>query len=373
MGIRGATVETVECELLPPGAAQKVGDQRWRCDDGELRFALRVPAGRFPQGWVLVRARVRRRGGDCSCTLFIDSGNADDEHRAVAIPVPRSGKIAELVRLPDDVRGLVWQLTGASGEVSVGQLTLTAVGVLERTRCMLKRVVPLLVRLPAELRRRRGLTVWRVLSDLAEAYRIAGQIGGGLPSLTYAQWIERFDSLSEGDRGAIRGSIERFGSYPRFHVVVPAVGADRRPVDATLRSLDFQLYRGFHRDGAGRGWVCRWRLRSGCRLEGTGDRLAGDPCGPHPCRTRRNGGRTGGTLAVSVCGRCAGRNPAGGACALLDRLGVGRSSGSGADLCRRRYGGRGGAAQYAPVQARLVTRTPALHGLHRPGGRGSRR
>ena len=62
------------------------------------------------------------------------------------------------------------------------------------------------------------------------------------PVAPYAEWIARFDTLSESDRRAIARHIDRFPSRPTFSVIMPIFAANTDSLAAGIESVQRQLY-----------------------------------------------------------------------------------------------------------------------------------
>ena len=62
------------------------------------------------------------------------------------------------------------------------------------------------------------------------------------PVAPYAEWIARFDTLSESDRGAIARHIDRFSCRPTFSVIMPIFAANTDSLAAGIESAQRQLY-----------------------------------------------------------------------------------------------------------------------------------
>jgi len=193
-------------------------------------------------GWVLVEAHLGSRFRYAFSSLKVQRSGG----KAIEIPlsVLSDGRIVELVELPSDTGALAWRPPD-NGRFEPSQITVRRVGPVERAVRMAVRVVRTCLRLSEEHRLESGLTFWRSLFDLAGRYRVATAFRVCYPLLNYADWIERFDALSERDVAAIRAHIARFDARPRFQVLLAAGAGGREAVLRTLASLRGQIYREF--------------------------------------------------------------------------------------------------------------------------------
>jgi GT2 family glycosyltransferase len=205
---------------------------------------LDLKAGDDLSGWALVQARLSSRGRHFSSTLRVHRRSSPGEAEEILLPIFPDGGINELVRFPDDVARLSWRLP-ASAQLQQPQLTIRPVGWLGRTVRMVNRVARTYLRLSKDQRLEEGLTLWRALHDLPGAYRIATGFRVRYPMFDYPEWIERFDTLHERDRLEISDQIARWTARPHFHLLVAAGGAGHEAIQATLASLQTQLYRDF--------------------------------------------------------------------------------------------------------------------------------
>ncbi len=58
----------------------------------------------------------------------------------------------------------------------------------------------------------------------------------------YAEWIARFDTLSESDRRAIARHVDRFANRPTFSVIMPIFATDVNWLREGIESAQRQLY-----------------------------------------------------------------------------------------------------------------------------------
>lgn len=191
-------------------------------------------------GWLLVEAQLERCSGPGRACLRGQRLSCADEVFEICLPVLPNGRIHELIRLPDDVIGLTWH--EAMAEQVPPPLHIRRVGRFERIWRMANRVFNTYTRLSSQQRASVGLSLWKVIADLAGAYRIASQFRWGS---TYVQWIERCDRLDDEDAQRIRRHIARFSHSPHFHLLLNVDGASLEAVHATLDSLKKQLFQNF--------------------------------------------------------------------------------------------------------------------------------
>lgn len=192
-------------------------------------------------GWVLLESSLGRVPRHDCCSLLVQRTSLPGRAEEIRLPVPPDGRIRELILLPPDVAGLIWQ-PPEHRPSSRSQLSAKPVGRFERTWRMANRVLRNWVRLSGNERLTSGLSLWRALIDLPGAYRIASRFRAHVP---YEEWIECFDRVENEDCRAIQAHIARFASHPRFHVLVMAGSGSQEAIQSTLASLRGQLYREF--------------------------------------------------------------------------------------------------------------------------------
>lgn len=217
----------------------------WLCTSAVPSFDLIPESGEFPSGWVLITGRLVRKGTDFNARLRVDMGAGFERGPYFEPPFTAKGVLFEIIWLPKGIRGLRWEPMQAPGEFEQSPIRITEIGNLEQVWRMGRRVVPLLFKQPRDRRARVGLTLRRMLFDLPDAYRLAGLFKRYAPSLSYARWLERFDTLSPRDRELIQQHMLRLEAFPLIHVLIPVTGTDKDSLQVTLQSLGSQLYSHF--------------------------------------------------------------------------------------------------------------------------------
>ncbi len=192
-------------------------------------------------GWILIEAQFERRIRYDGARLRGQYSSCAEKSFEIILPVLLNGRVHELIRLPAEISGLVLQLPGG-GQTGKSTANIRRVGWFERTWRMANRVFNSFTRLSAQQRVGIGLSLWKAISDLPDAYRIVSQFRR---NLTYVQWVEGCDRLDDEAVRRIRRHIASFAHPPHFHVLLTADGAEQAAVRATLDSLKLQLFRNF--------------------------------------------------------------------------------------------------------------------------------
>jgi GT2 family glycosyltransferase len=201
-------------------------------------------AADHPPGWVLVESRFERRGRHQVARLLVRTRSNPDHVEEIPLPVLADGRIRELVNLPGDIATLEWQFSKSAGPQAPA-LHIRPLGWSSRALHMASRVVRTYARLSGHQRQESGLTLWRLISDLPGAYRVATGFRARYPVVDYADWIERYDTIQWQDTLRIQAHIARFTAHPHFHLLLATDARGQEPVQATLESLRRQLYRNF--------------------------------------------------------------------------------------------------------------------------------
>jgi GT2 family glycosyltransferase len=219
------------------------GAGTWEATGSGPRFALEIPDGQWPCGWVLLESQLLRRTPDYSARLYFDTGNGYAEERALDIPANFKGVIHELVHMPRGLVGVQWAPLHSPGMFEQADFRMTEIGNPGRIFRMVRRIRPVLRRQPRNKLEALGLDVARMFVDLKGAYRAAGKLRTYATAPTYPEWIRRHDTLTDQDRILIRQHIARFSDVVRFELVVAVAVYDPLLLSGTLDSISNQLYR----------------------------------------------------------------------------------------------------------------------------------
>jgi len=221
----------------PDGTWRVLGDRPW--------LELVPPGGDIPEGWVLLRAKLERRGGGYAAYLHVETQDGG-EGVTFELPVTLKGTILELIELPAGAVRLLLEPMQGEGTFTLGPCSLKRVGQVECLWRMARRVAPMYYKQSRQRRKRAGLHVRTGLLRLREAYRIAGRFRALSPAIPYDRWITEFDTLDRDDVAAIRNDVARLGRRVDFRVVLPDTG-DITGYVATKQALAKQFFPGHTR------------------------------------------------------------------------------------------------------------------------------
>ena len=208
---------------LPASMTASLDDADWQ--------PLTLPGG-DESGWLLFRARLSGQRGYPKTLLAWMT--ADGQQQVARLPVARSGRICELVAIPQGSRQLRWQ-SGVKGPQTAEQVQLHWVNPIERRWRMLRRVLPYFWRCPRQDRLRAGLSVLRLLCGLSGAYRISGLMRDHTPFEDYPSWLKLHHRIDTTDIVLMSRRLERWKQLPRVRLHV--MDGAEKAVDHTLHSI----------------------------------------------------------------------------------------------------------------------------------------
>lgn len=217
---------------------------RWHLLEPCPLFELVEKDGRLPSGWVLVEGRLLRHGDSCAAELLLFGEDDLVPDMTLSLPVLPNGRIHEIIRLPSGVRRLGWRPMASAGWFEQPYLLMRRLGFAERWWRMVNRVGDTLISQPQSICQFYGLTLWRAIVDLPTAYQAATNFRLHSHRLNYAEWINRFGTLSSVEQRRIDLAILRLEAAPHFRLWI-SVQSSRQDLNLTLSSLVNQRYRNF--------------------------------------------------------------------------------------------------------------------------------
>ena len=105
-----------------------------------MQLDPRITAEGNISGWVLVESRLGRQGRNYCSRLLVQRLPGSSEPEEIILPVLPDGRIHEVIRLPDALAGLAWQLPDERS-FEQPRLGIRPVGWVERTWRMTNRVL----------------------------------------------------------------------------------------------------------------------------------------------------------------------------------------------------------------------------------------
>ena len=215
----------------------------WKAIGDSPAFILSPDSGQFPCGWVLLSTEIKQYGSGHNARLCIES---DDEDGAywVDLPSTRKGEVNEIIHLPTSVRMIVLIPMTGNDDFELGTVTTRGVGPLSRRFQMLRRVISYSYKSTPDVRNTLDLTFLSTFSNLECSYRNAGRLYVNAPSITYDEWIQRFDTFGVKGKEFVARQIDERPYDARVNVVVISDG-EMDALRETLESLSRQCYTAF--------------------------------------------------------------------------------------------------------------------------------
>lgn len=204
-----------------------------------LPMSLPAPAR---GGWYLLQGVLRRTGGDYDARIYCDVGHGFVRECSIQVPTSAKGSMNEVIRLPAGVKRIAFE-PGDSACHELRGLSIRPLGRVERHWLMLRRVVAMCWNKPQAMRRGLRHGWLAAVTNLQAAYRRASSLRAHAAAPTYADWVESNDQLTPRDCTRIRRQLAAWSNPPRL--LVALTGSNQAFEDATLASLERQLYRTF--------------------------------------------------------------------------------------------------------------------------------
>jgi GT2 family glycosyltransferase len=226
----------------PSPGLEPLGNNKWLAHAHAPSVCLKLSSVSSGGSWVLLRCRLLRRGTNCVARIRFDTGHGFDSSAAVELPATRRGVIEEVIYLPPNTRAIRWEPVQSRGHFEQSPLRVARITFIERLLRMWVRVITMMYLRSNQQLAEAGISLRRAAFDLTGAYRAAGRLRSFLPELPYRTWLERFDTLSEDDRAAIRGHIARLPGQPLISVLMPVFNTPEPFLRRAIDSVRTQLY-----------------------------------------------------------------------------------------------------------------------------------
>ncbi|WP_236844397.1 glycosyltransferase family 2 protein [Bordetella sp. 02P26C-1] len=174
------------------------------------------------------------------------------------ILIPRSGRILEIVSVPDAIEAVKLQGPSDTEQVLDLSIELRRLTWVEYRLRQLRRAVPVFFRQPVERRLRAGFRVRTLITDLDYAYGVACRFRANAYMRSYADWYAEFYRIAPEDRQAMRRRLAKWSSPPQFQIVVLARNGRESASVLYHAGLDKQIYPHFTAEvWPENGWIPR--------------------------------------------------------------------------------------------------------------------
>ncbi len=206
----------------------------------EMTFAPAPPQG----GWYYLEAALVRNNGSREACICADIRNESTESITIPIPTNLRGTVREVFYLPPDIMRLRWSPTAAPGMFSQSQLLLHKITPLESTLRRMSRVIFDLWRFRNRTpSRNAGLSWWRAIIDLQDAYRRTATLRlNRLMDNDYPAFIALNDNLKEADIRAMRKQVLQLPLRPVISLIMLVQAPNEELFRAALDAVSGQIY-----------------------------------------------------------------------------------------------------------------------------------
>jgi len=222
-------------------------DFDWYGARSVVSFELAPPGGKFPERWVEIEIELRTEAGlPARPVILIDHGSGYAMGTRIRLPEPVRDRVRAMVRLPEPVRGLRLIPLDWPGKFSLGAVRIRMISAAEAAIRLVLPRARALARTPWQMPRalNDAYALWRSEGLLGLKRQLAGETGSRseAPLPRYANWIERYDTLHDSDRNAIRKHLGTLKFQPLISLILPLRDSTKESLQRTLESVQSQLY-----------------------------------------------------------------------------------------------------------------------------------
>jgi GT2 family glycosyltransferase len=204
------------------------------------QFVLYSARRRLPRGWVVISFAVELRGQWLSPRLYVDDGRGFHEERSFALPVRAGRRVECMLGLPHRVRALRLDPLAAPGRFVMRDVTIREVGLVQLAAALMPHL-RIAASQPRGLRRLARLAVGLVRKGDARSLT-ESLLARGREVSDYQDWIDAYDTLSDGDRGLMRHHADGLAHRPLISVLMPTHDAAEDWLRRAIESVRRQLY-----------------------------------------------------------------------------------------------------------------------------------
>jgi len=180
----------------------------------------------FPSGLVLFHYSLQTEGEPLALCLYIDPGTGFSDEYSIPLHIASEKKFEHLIELPPICRSLQLRVSGCQQEIKLDEISLNETNIVR--------------------------AAWRhhkIFNDsfFTSLYAIFTRQLPGIHSPiaykgSYAEWVNKFDTLTEADNKAIYLHMASFSALPVISLVLCIDNDDTTGLNITLKSLQQQLY-----------------------------------------------------------------------------------------------------------------------------------
>ncbi|MBX7143041.1 MAG: glycosyltransferase family 2 protein [Oligoflexia bacterium] len=222
---------------LSPGRSMDLDSGSFKVIGPSPTILMHSASG-VPGGWVRVRARLAPRG--LSFYLYYKTAEGFSGRERALLNFFESGDNSALLRLPDSVKELRLDPFEAKEPFRVELFEVQELGKVQVAWAIFVKHARAAFSNPHAFRAR-----------LVKAWKVFRQ--GGLMALRakllqreyspdYQEWVQKYDTLTDADRQAIRVQCDSFVSKPLISVVMPVFNTPGQWLEKAIASVERQLY-----------------------------------------------------------------------------------------------------------------------------------
>ena len=241
-----------DASLEPTHDLQRLddGDYTWRCTAADPRFALRGLAAHLRPGWHSVRLQIRSDITRGNARLYFDFGTGYSELGSVCLPFRSGEPVERLLEVKGAPRQVRLDPLEAVGRLAVEHLHFAPALPMFARNSMLRR----LQRQHPDFQGQRIALIWKGIRDgartlarpaadlLYEHYEQTFRAHGPHDSVSYADWIARFETPELSDSRSIQLAQAAFANLPVISVVMPVYNTPEIYLRRAIESVIEQSY-----------------------------------------------------------------------------------------------------------------------------------
>ena len=193
--------------------------------------------------WLYLEAALVRNNGDRAARLQVERGAAEPLNWPITTNL--RGSVREVLRLPTGVTRLLWFPTSSPGYFSQSPVLVHRIGVLESAARRWHRVVLTTRQFRhAPVESRAGLTLWRAVADLQDAYRRTAELRNRRErGADYALFLARTGWAASARLASRLRAAMALSPRPLISLLVPVTHPSPAHTRRMLKCVQAQAYR----------------------------------------------------------------------------------------------------------------------------------
>jgi len=207
---------------------------------GPTPFCLLKPQERYPTRWVKFSAKLDSKLKAMFFILYHGDKEGFNLVDRLLLPFSAGEISTHLFKLPNEVSAFRIDPFASSGEFNLSQLSFQELGTLQVLFHVLSKQLRPILSDPKLL--------WIKLRKAGALLKSGGLLAIRQKLFTdnytsnYQEWVRRFDTIEEEDRGLIREDIERLQSKPKISILMPTFNTPLQYLKEAIESVRSQLY-----------------------------------------------------------------------------------------------------------------------------------